>query len=148
MMKPFLVQNFLQAAVWFYNERINWWQNKVDSGLSDIIKSVRNKIDAEIENNSSSITGKSMIPDFKKAVPESYQGFIYTYSKNKNFLQIKLLKNDIVNLQVFKNSRLLYNVNNPRMNVTINLYGKYKHDGNLIITAKDNKGISSVSFVN
>ncbi len=134
--------------VWFYNERINWWKNEVDSGLSEIIKGVRNKIDAELNNKYFQVNGKSLILDFKKEVPETYDGFIYTYLKNKNVLQIKLLKNDIKNIQVFKNSRLIYNVNDPKMNFTINLNKKYNKDGNLIISAKDSKGISSVSFVN
>jgi len=134
--------------VWFYNEKINWWKNQVDSGVAEIINGVRDKINLELNNNSSQIFGKSLIIDFKKKIPDNYQGFNYNYLQNKNILEIKLLKNDFKNIRVFKNSRLIYNIDNPGKNISIDLINKYNKKGNLIIMAKDSKGITSVSFVN
>lgn len=134
--------------VWFYNEKINWWKNQVDSGLTEIINAVKDKINSELNNNSPQINGQSSILSFKKKEPDSYQGFSYDYIKSKKLLQIKLLKNDIKNLQVYQNSFLIYTVDNPAMSFNIDLNRKYNNEGNLIIMAKDSKGIYSVSFVN
>jgi len=134
--------------VWFYNEKINWWKNQVDSGVAEIINGVRDKINLELNNNSSQIFGKSLIIDFKNKIQDNYQGFNYNYLKNKNILEIKLLQHDFKNLRVFKNSRLIYNIDNPKMNFTIDLNNKYNKEDNLIIIAKDSMGITSVSFVN
>ncbi|MEO8414887.1 MAG: hypothetical protein ABI472_14565 [Ginsengibacter sp.] len=134
--------------VWFYNEKINWWKKNVDSGLAEIVDRVRDKINSEANNNSSENNGRSMVLDFKKKELENYQGFFYNYLKDENLLKIKLLKNGIKNLQVYKNSRIIYNIENPAISLTINLNKKYNKEGDLIIIAKDSEGKTSVSFVN
>ena len=134
--------------VWFYNERIDWWKNKVDSGLADIINEVKDKIGAELNNNSPRIKGYSMARNFKNKEPDNYRAIAYTYQKDKNQLEIQLLKNDIKQLLIYNNSHLIYNNDSPPSNLTISLRNKYFYKGNLIIMAKDSKGKSSVSFVN
>ena len=135
--------------VWFYDEKkINWWKNEVDSGLTEIINGVRDKINSESQNNLSKVSGSSLALDFKNKESNNYSGFSYTYQKNNNLLEIKLLKNDIKTLEVYKNSFLIFTVDNPAMNFIINLNKKYNRKGNLIIMAKDSKGVYSASFVN
>lgn len=134
--------------VWFYDERINWWTGQVDSGVTEIINGVRNKINAEQNNPADQINGKSFVNDFRKNEPDNYQGFFYNYIKSKNKLQIRLLNSNIEILQVYKNSRLIYEIKNPSLNFTIDLNKKYDKKGNLIILSKDRKGIASVAYVN
>jgi hypothetical protein len=134
--------------VWFYNERIDWWKNKVDSGLADIINEVKNKINTDLNNNSSRAAGYTSALNFKNKKPDDYRALSYTYQKDKNQLEIKLLKNDVRHLLIYNNSHLIYNIDNPPSSLTINLKNKYAYKGNLIIMAKDSKGKSSVSFVN
>lgn len=133
--------------VWFYNQKINWWKNEIDPGVTEIITAVKDKINSELNSNSIETTGKLSILNFKRKQGSSYQGVSYNYIKAKKLLEIKVLKNDIKNLQIYKNSFLIYNVNDPTTNFTVDLNGKY-NTGNLIIMAKDSKGIFSVSFVN
>lgn len=134
--------------VWFYNERINWWKGQVDSGVANIIDEVKNKINTERNNRSNQLNGKSSIFDFKEKQPENYQGFLFSYTKRGNILQIKLLNDGIKSLQVCSNSRLIYEIENPSVDFTINLNNKYQGNGNLIIMAKDDKKIVSVAYVN
>jgi len=68
--------------------------------------------------------------------------------KKNNVLKIKLLQDQVVNIKVYENSRLIYNLNNPPANITINLQAIYKQKGNLILISSDVKGIRSVAFVN
>jgi hypothetical protein len=134
--------------VWFYNERIDWWKNKVDSGLTDIINEVKNKINAELNNNSPRINGYSLARNFKNKEQDNYRAISYTYQKDKNQLDIKILKDDVKQLLIYNNSHLIYNNDSPPPNLTISLKNKYAYKGNLIIMVKDGKGKSSVSFVN
>lgn len=134
--------------VWFYNERLNWWKGPVDSGIEKIITDVRNKINAEQNNKANQISGKSILYDFKTKDPDKYQGFYYSYTKSKNILEITLLSSDIKSLQVYNNSRLIYDLKIPPLNFKIDLTKKYRMKGNLIIMAKDSKGIASVAYVN
>jgi len=134
--------------VWFYNERINWWKDQVDSGVIQVINEVRNKINAEQNNKADQISGKSLVNDFRKKRPDNYHGFSYNYTKDKNNIQIKLLNTNIRILQVYKNSRLIYEVKNPSINFAIDLNKKYDKKGNLIILSTDSKGIFSVAYVN
>lgn len=134
--------------VWFYNERVNWWKNDVDPGVKETLLEVKDRIKYEMSNDRAKITGQSSIIDFRKKEPVKYQAFTYDYIKAKKLLRIKLLKDDISSVQVYRNSSLIYNSNNPQTELNISLHGKYKANGNLIIVAKDSKGISAVSFVN
>lgn len=134
--------------VWFYDERINWWKGQVDSGVADVINKVQNKINTEQNNNVDQISGKSLVNDFRKNEPDDYQGFFYNYIKSTNNLQINLLNSDIGILQIYKNSRLIYEIKTPSQNFTIDMNGKYDKNGNLIILSKDSKGICSVAYVN
>lgn len=134
--------------VWFYNERINWWKGQVNSGVAKIINDVKNTMNAQRNNTNSQIIGNSVMLNFKEKEPDSYQGFHYNYNKTTNRLQIKLLNNDIKNIQVFDNSRAIYDLNNPSTNFTISLRKKYNKKDNLIILAKDSKGKASVAYVN
>jgi hypothetical protein len=134
--------------VWFYNENTNWWKDQVDSGVAEIITEVKNKVHSEYNNNASQINGRSFIMDFQKKKPVDYQGFSYNYLQKNNTLEIKLLQDDILNIKVYENSRLIYNLNKPSANFTINLQPIYKQKGNLILISSDVKGIRSVAFVN
>lgn len=135
--------------VWFYNEKINWWKNQVDSGVADIINEVRKMINIEQNNKDPQIKGQSLIFDFKKSTPDiTNQEFSYNYIVSSNTLEVHFLKNDIINLRVYQNSRLIYNADNPAMKFTIDLNQKYTRQGNLILMSKDSNGIVSVAFVN
>lgn len=149
------LENNLYAAykttdkyVWIYDEKTDWWKNRVDTAGAAIINEVRNKINAEQNNKGEEFSGKSVIFNFAKKEPENYQGFSYNYSKSKNILQIELPNNGIKSLEVFQNSRTIYSVNNPALHLTVDLNNKYNKTGNLIIIAKDGNGKTSVSFVN
>ncbi|HET7116023.1 MAG TPA: hypothetical protein VFI29_06010 [Hanamia sp.] len=134
--------------VWFYNERINWWKGGVDSGVANIIQDVRSKINKEQNNKANQISGKSSSYDFAPKQHDTDQDFFYNYTKSKNTLQIKLLNNDIKRLRVFNNSRLIYDINSPSLNFTIDLNRKYNRKNNLIILTTDSKGEFSVAYVN
>ena len=134
--------------VWFYNERLNWWKGPVDSGLEKIITDVRNKINAEQNNKANQISGKSLTYDFKAKDPDKFKGFAYVYTKRKKILEITLLSNDIKSLQVYKNSRLIYDLKDPPSNFKIDLNKKYSKKGNLIILANNSEGIASAAYVN
>ena len=149
-----LIENLYNAYkttdkyVWFYNERINWWKGQGDSGVAQVIKEVRKKINAEQNNKADQVSGYSFVNDFRKKEPDNYQGFFYNYIKDRNNLQIKLLNSDITNLQVYKNSRLIYEIKSPSLNFVIDLNKRYVKNGNLIIMSSDSKGITSVAYVN
>lgn len=134
--------------VWFYNERINWWKGEVDPGVAKIITDVKNKTNAQQNNTNTQISGNSLILDFKEKKPDNYQGFHYNYTKNRNVLRIKLLDKDITSLQVYNNSRLIYEYNNLPVNSIIDLNKIYNKNGNLIVMAKNSKGIVSVAYIN
>jgi len=134
--------------VWFYNERINWWKGLVDTGVARIINEVKNIVNIEQNNTNPQINGYSGIHDFKEILPNSYHGISFIYTQKTNELYIKLLDVGIKNIQVFNNSRVIYAINSPPTDFTINLNGKYFKKGNLIILAKDSKGIASVAYVN
>ncbi len=134
--------------IWFYDERINWWKGKVDSGVAQIIKKVRNKIKVQQNNKANQITGTSLLLNFKEKEHQNYQGFYYNYSKNKNTLRIKFLNNNIKSLQIYENSKLIYSNNNPAVNFTINLNNIYNRKDNLIAIAKDRNGVANVAYIN
>ena len=134
--------------VWFYNERINWWKGQVDTGVARIINEVKDKIYLEQNNSDPQISGYSVILDFKGKTPDNYRGISFLYSRNKNAIHISLFDTGIKNIQLFNNSRIIYNIENPSNDFTINLNKKYNKKGNLIILAKDSKGIVSVAYVN
>jgi hypothetical protein len=135
--------------VWFYNEKINWWKNQVDSGVTDIINEVRDRINVEQNNRNPQIKGESLIFDFKKISPDNnYQGFGYNYIVSRNMLEINFLKKDIINLRVYQNSRLIYNIENPEMRFKVDLTQIYNKEGDLILISTDSKGIRSVAYVN
>lgn len=134
--------------VWFYNERINWWKGLVDSGVANIIRNVRNKINEEQNNKANQISGESSFYDFAPIQHDTGKGFFYNYTRNKNTLQIKLLSNDIKRLRVFNNSKLIYDITDPSSIFTIDLNKKYKGKGNLIILATDSKQEYLVGYVN
>lgn len=134
--------------VWFYNERLNWWKGPVDNGIEKIITDVRNKINAKQNNKANQISGNSLLYDFKTKDPDKYQGFSYSYTKSKNILEITLLRGDMKSVQVYNNSKLIYDLKNPPLNFKINLNKNYGLKGNLIIMAKDSKGIASVAYIN
>jgi|GEM_PF-1483652 len=134
--------------VWFYNERINWWKGRVDTGVARIIDEVKNIMNIEQNNTDPQISGYSGIHDFKETSPDGYRGISFIYTQKTNELNIKLLDVGIKNIQVFNNSRIIYVVNSPPAYFTINLNEKYFKKGNLIILAKDSKGIVSVAYVN
>lgn len=134
--------------VWFYNERINWWKGEVDSGVAHIITDVKNTINAQHNNKSNQISGNSLLLNFKENKPDNYQGFHYSYTKNTNHLQVKLLDLDVSSLKIYNNSRLIYDYGKVVLNSTINLNKIYNKKGNLIIMAKNSKGINSIAYVN
>lgn len=134
--------------VWVYNEKINWWKGQVDPGVAEIIKDVKRQINMEQNNANPQISGKSSAFYFKEKEPDNYQGFYYNYEKKRNKLQIKLLDQNIISLEVYNNSRLIYTLNNPPLDFAINLNKKYNKKGNLIIMSKDSKGKASVAYVN
>ncbi len=141
--------------LWFYNERVNWWSNSIDTGVSDIIKSVKKEINKDSQNRSDTITGKSspsllnrLSSDLKeRESPENIQ-FYFTFSKKKKILQITFLNKETKNVQLYLNSRLIYNVKNPAENIKIDLAGKYGNQGNLIILSKEQNGNVSFAYVN
>ena len=134
--------------VWFYDERVNWWQNQVDSGVTEIIAMVKNSINSEFNNHSQSINGQSTNFNFKKIQPDNYHGFSFDYEKSQNTLQVKLADTGINNIQIYTNSFLIYNEDNPSTTLTIDLNGKYNGDANLIVISKNNRGVYSVAFIN
>jgi hypothetical protein len=144
----YLAYKTTDKYVWFYNENTNWWKGQVDSGVAEIITSVKNKIHSEYNNNASQINGRSFIMDFQKKKVVDYQGFSYSYLKKSNILEIKLMQDNITNIRVYENSRLIYDLNKPSASFTINLQPIYKQKGNLILISNDTNGIRSVAFVN
>lgn len=144
----YLAYKTTDKYVWFYNENTNWWKSQVDSGVAEIITEVKTKIYSEYNNDASQINGRSFIMAFQKKEPVVYQGFSYSYLKRNNLLNIKLLQTDIANIMVYENSRIIYNLNKPGENFTINLQAIYKQKGNLILISNDVNGIRSVAFVN
>jgi hypothetical protein len=135
--------------VWLYDERVNWWQNQVDAGVTDIINNVKKQINNELAGtNSSAINGQSKAFDFKKADPGNYSGFSFNYQKNQHQLELNITDNKINNIQVYKNSMLIYNQDNPSSQLSINLNGRYNDNGNLIVISKNSNKIYSVAFIN
>ncbi|MEO8962608.1 MAG: hypothetical protein ABI325_12045 [Ginsengibacter sp.] len=134
--------------VWFYSEDINWWKNKVDSGVAKLVIEVKNKIKAEKSNSGIRVKGKNIGLDFKRKEQDADEEFYYTYTKTSNSLLVKFFSGHIKNLKVFSNSRLIYNVDNPPGELTINLTKRYDKKGNLIILATDDKQKASVAYVN
>jgi len=134
--------------VWFYNERINWWKGNGDSSVANIINEVKNTVNAQQNNKSNQISGNSLLLNFKDNKPDNYQGFNYSYTKNTNDLQVKLLDLNVSSLKIYNNSRLIYDYGKVVLNSTINLNKIYNKKGDLIIMAKDSKGIVSVVYVN
>jgi hypothetical protein len=139
--------------VWFYNERANWWNKAIDSGVAVIIRSVKNQINKELQNRSNVIKGKSSmlflnrLSDVTESESINNTGFYYTFSKMKKALQLTFLNTKNNDLQIFQNSALIYEAQNPSKTTLINLLGKY-NNGNLIILSKDNNGKVSIAYVN
>ena len=135
--------------VWLYDEKINWWQNQVEAGVTDIINDVKKQINDELAStNSPAVNGLSKAFDFKKVDSGNYSGFSFNYQKNQNQLGLNITDNKINNIQVYKNSMLIYNQDNPSSQLSINLKGKYNGNGNLIVISKNNNKIYSVAFIN
>ena len=141
--------------VWFYNERVNWWSNAIDTGVADIIQSVKKEINKESENRSDTITGKSspsllnrLSSDLKTTESTENIQFYFSFSKKKKILQIAFLSKETKEVQLYLNSRLIYNVKNPAQNMRIDLAGKYGDQENLIILSKDQNGNVSIAYVN
>lgn len=134
--------------VWFYDERLNWWKDPPDGEMVKIITDVRNEMNAGQNDKAAKISGNSSLFDFTAKSYDKNNGFSYRYTKSKNILDITLLKNDINTLQIYNNSRLIYEIKNPPSNFKIDLNKKYKEKGNLIILVQDSKEIASVAYVN
>ncbi len=135
--------------VWLYNERINWWRDDTASGVEKVIANVRKKMLDDQRIKSPVISGNSTIFDFKEEKKNaSYKGFRYSYNQSKNVLEIQLLNEDIKNLQVYKNSRLIVEIKYPAAKSTIDLNKKYDRKGNLIIVSTDGSKTTSVAYVN
>src|SRR5690606_28432335 len=107
--------------VWFYSEKINWWKGQVDSGVAENIKDVKKQITVEQNNTNPEIHGSSSIVNFRENEPNNYQGFHYTYERNSNKLWITLLDKNITIVEIYKNSRLIYMLNDPDLNFAISL---------------------------
>ena len=133
--------------VWFYNERINWWNGKVDSGVARIINTVKETVNDQWNKKSSDISGYSSRFDLNQK-DLGYKGFYYNYSKTKNTLQVTLLNANLISLKLYNNSRLIHEYGSKPQNSIINLTKIYEKKGNLIIISRDSNGIVSVAYVN
>lgn len=133
--------------VWFYNERINWWSGKVDSGVAQIINIVKDTVNDQWNKKGSYINGYSNCFDLNQKA-SGYKGFYYSYSKTKNTLQVTLLNANVISLQLYNNSRLIHEYGSKPQKSFINLTKIYEKRGNLIIISKDSNGIVSVAYVN
>jgi hypothetical protein len=134
--------------VWFYSERIDWWNGRGTSDLTKIIKQVQGQIKDQSLSNATNVKRYSFSPDFKKQNIIGNQSFSYRYFRRNNKLQINLLQNDIQTLQIFENAHLIATFENPLQNFGIKLKGKYSGKGNLIVMSKAGNGKTDVAFVN
>ncbi len=133
--------------IWFYNEKINWWQDKVDSGVREIIEETKKVITAE--NNIKSIApgqSKNFSSIEKPLVQEKF--FEYNYVKSSNSIRIKLTSKSIKRLRLFQNSRQIYTITNPAGIITIPLNKIYNKQRSLIIITEDENLKIAVSYVN
>ena len=134
--------------IWLYSERIDWWNGKIDPGVIEIIKDVRNKLKTQNDNRRNQINGYSLLFILKKDQTNTYPGFYYDYRKNSKKLYIQLLDTTISSIKIYNNSRLILNYRKVLVNSTIDLHNIYYKTGNLIIMAKNRKGLVSVAYVN
>lgn len=134
--------------VWFYNERVNWWNRGVDAGVLEIIQNVRLKINIEQNNSASQIDGYSIGSSLDEKNGERHEGFSFSYLKAKNQLKIRLFDKTINTIDIYNNSMIVYSLDNPPTEFNINLNNKYDKIGNLIILGKNPNGTTSISFVN
>ena len=133
--------------IWFYNEKINWWQNKVDSGVREIINETRKVITTE-RNIKPISSGESKKFSFKEKTTLHEKSFDYSYIKATNSIRIKLYSNSIKRLRLFQNSRQIYTVSNPSGIFTISLSRIYNKQKSLIIITEDASLKTTVSYVN
>jgi len=134
--------------VWLYDERVNWWDNRVDPSVRDIIDQVRKEMADDAKSAGNDSKGESAVPDYKAGQNSSYHGFSYTYDQPQHRLEITLLADGITSIQVFDNSRPIYTLQSPPNHFTVDLAKLYHSGGNLIIVSKNGKGAMSVAFVN
>jgi hypothetical protein len=135
--------------VWFYNERINWWKEEIDPGVVDALRGVRKQINSKVSKSDTTIKGTSLAFNFMENNSHKTNGvFYFEYSKKKNTIDIQLLHSDVINLQVYENSRLVKEVKNPKAKTTINLNKKYYGAGNLIVMSIDASGKLSIAYLN
>lgn len=135
--------------VWFYNEKINWWKNQVDSGISNIIIKVKNRIKKEYSLTSSKIINARPFSryEFRSSNTEPRDGDAY-YNPQTNILKIDAAPLQFTSIELYKNSRLIYSQKNPPQKFELNLTGIYDKSGNLIIVTKQSNGMVGIIYVN
>lgn len=131
--------------VWIYNQRINWYNNTVDSNLLKVVREVRSKVRKEFKTTNQ-IKGASYQYDFLAKTFDEYNLFSYQYNKKTRQLVVSFHTNNIKELQIYQNSFLIKTVKTPPKNLKINL--REFTGGNLILISNTVDNKSSVAFVN
>ncbi|MFS8082954.1 MAG: hypothetical protein ACMG51_05840 [Ginsengibacter sp.] len=153
--KRWLKENLYNALkttdkyVWFYNEKINWWKNQVDSGISKLITDVKDRINSEFDvmNHSSSISKSFSRYEFRNGNTEVRPGSAL-YNPSTNILKIYAGTSSFTSIELYKNSRLIFTKEDPPINFEIDLNGTYDRSGNLIIVTKLSNGMIGRVYLN
>ncbi len=134
--------------IWFYTEKSNWWEDKVDPGVKKIINDTRKKIKLEQKTGNYFASGKSRVFDVTVKLPEQKNAFDYVYDAANNSLVIKNIEAAVKSITVFQDSRPIHVVKTMAKTVNISLKGKYSKKGSLIIIGENRGGKTFVSYVN
>ena len=135
--------------VWFYNEKVNWWKDQVDSGISKLITDVKVRINSEFDvmNHGSAISRSFSRYDFRNGNTEIRQGSAL-YNPSTNILKIYAGNSSFTTIELYKNSHLIFTKENPPINFEFDMKGIYDKSGNLIIVTKQSNGLIGRIYLN
>jgi hypothetical protein len=111
-------------TVWFYNQKVDWWQGKVNDTLTDIIAKSKTAFLAKHKNsllmkekfiqpkcnNVNSGSGYYYSADAKKPMESGNIAFTFNWFSNKKILSIKYFNKTPDSLKIYVNNSFLMNV--------------------------------------
>lgn len=131
--------------VWFYNSKIDWWRGKLNNGIVNIIREVKNKVVGEYAIRDRPRSGQSYDVVNGKLINNNF--FSFTYDPQLKKLEVTFNVDSIQSFKVFESSKNLFEIENPAKQLSLTV-PTYSGLGNLILIATNKKNQHSIFFIN
>ena len=116
----FAIATSTSNTVWFYNQKVDWWQGKVNDTLFNIVANSKSAFEARYKkqllpkekllqnkcNNVNSGNGYYYLPDNKKPMETGTIAFNFKWNATKKLLQIQYLDRLPDSIKIYVNSSL------------------------------------------